>query len=126
MCQREALFSAEPRASWSPNFTRSTGPGGWTLIVKRTRLMLAWRPVIVAESNGILTPLLLITNSRLVRRSPSGTGADTDTALKSGAEVDIKTHTSMIKKARKTEVARSSHEPIARPIYHAAWVDGLG
>ena len=87
------------------------GPEGWTLIIKRTRLMLAWRlvPVMVAESNGTLTPLLLITNSRIAKRSPSGTGADTGTALKSGAEVDIKMHTWMLQKARKIEVAFSSH-----------------
>jgi len=101
------------------------GPEGWTLIIKRTRLMLAWRlvPVMVAESNGTLTPLLLITNSRIAKRSPSGTGADTGTALKSGAEVDIKMHTWMLQKARKIEAARSSHELIARPICHAAWVN---
>ena len=39
--------------------------------------------MVVTESDETLTPLLLITNSRLVRRSPSGTGAGTGTALKS-------------------------------------------
>jgi len=63
----------------------------------------------VTESNGTSTPLLLITNSRTAKRSPSGTGADTGSALKSGAEVVIKMHTWMLQKARKIEVAFSSH-----------------
>jgi len=110
-----SFVSAEPRAPLSPNYTRSMGPEDWTLIIKRTRLMLAWRlvPVMVTEPNVTLTLLLLITSSRLVRRSPLGTGAYTGTALKSGAEIDIKTHNCMLRKARKTELACSSHEPIA-------------